>query len=77
MFFSFKRAQFSNSQASLPVDSNTDILGITLDLVKARLHRARQALRRELESGCDFHRDECDGLACDRKPSIIVFRRPR
>jgi RNA polymerase sigma-70 factor, ECF subfamily len=32
-----------------------DILGITLDTVKIRLHRARGLLRKELEAGCDFY----------------------
>lgn len=43
-----------------------DILGVSLDTVKIRLHRARTRLKKELEAGCTFHRD--DGkLACDRK----------
>ncbi len=51
------------------------ILGISLDTVKIRLHRAREKLRKELDAGCSFYRDECDELACERKPSPIVFRR--
>ncbi len=54
-----------------------DILGIRVETVKIRLHRAREKLHQELEAGCSFHRDECDELACDRKPSAIVFHRPR
>jgi RNA polymerase sigma-70 factor, ECF subfamily len=45
-----------------------EILGIGLDAVKIRLHRARAALRRDLEAGCAFEHDERRGLACDRKP---------
>ncbi len=47
------------------------VLGITLDTVKIRLHRARAGLRRELERGCSFYRtdgkDGRDGgqLACE------------
>ena len=54
------------------------ILGVSLDTVKIRLHRAREKLRKELDTGCHFYRDECDELACDRKPTAaIVFRRRR
>jgi len=44
------------------------ILEASLDTVKIRLHRARERLRRELQAGCSFHRDEPNAFACDRKP---------
>lgn len=44
------------------------ILGLSLDTVKVRLHRAREKLRKELQAGCNFSRDEGNELACDRKP---------
>ncbi len=44
-------------------------LGVSVDSAKIRLHRARQALRRELERGCEFYRSETGALACDRKNS--------
>jgi RNA polymerase sigma-70 factor (ECF subfamily) len=44
-----------------------DILGISLDAVKIRLHRARTRLKAEFEAGCDFYHDEDGELACDRK----------
>jgi RNA polymerase sigma-70 factor (ECF subfamily) len=44
-----------------------DILDISLDAVKIRLHRARARLKAEFEAGCDFYHDEAGGLACDRK----------
>ena len=53
------------------------ILGISLDTVKIRLHRAREKLRKELDTGCDFYRDECDELACDRKQTTAIKFRPR
>ncbi|MDD2733582.1 MAG: sigma-70 family RNA polymerase sigma factor [Desulfuromonadaceae bacterium] len=43
------------------------ILGITLDTVKIRLHRARTALRNAMESHCSFYHDERSELMCDRK----------
>ena len=45
-----------------------EILGIGLNTVKIRLHRARERLRKELETGCNFYRDERNEFACDRKP---------
>jgi len=44
-----------------------EILGISLDAVKIRLHRARAKLKEAFESGCTFHRDDNEALACDRK----------
>ena len=44
-----------------------DILGISLDTVKIRLHRARVRMKAEFEAGCDFYQDEDGKLACDRK----------
>lgn len=44
-----------------------EILGISIDTVKIRLHRGREKLKKELESGCSFDRDERNVLACDRK----------
>ena len=35
-----------------------DILGITLETVKIRLHRARARLKKELNRHCDFYRSE-------------------
>ena len=45
------------------------ILQISLDTAKIRLHRARATLKKSLESGCDFYHDDRSELACDRKPS--------
>ena len=52
------------------------ILGLTLDTVKIRLHRGRERLRKELEAGCNFYRDERSEFACDRKPAtpITLYR---
>jgi RNA polymerase sigma-70 factor (ECF subfamily) len=44
-----------------------EILGISLEAAKIRLHRARVRLKTELEAGCDFYHDENSNLACDRK----------
>ncbi|MDA8088734.1 MAG: sigma-70 family RNA polymerase sigma factor [Nitrospiraceae bacterium] len=47
------------------------VLGISLDTVKIRLHRARARLRKELEANCNFYRDERNELACDRKVILL------
>jgi RNA polymerase sigma-70 factor (ECF subfamily) len=44
-----------------------EILGLTLDVVKIRLHRGRAKLKEKLEIGCSFDRDEEDILVCDPK----------
>jgi len=48
-----------------------DILQITVENVKTRLHRARARLKQELDEGCDFYHTEEGTLACDRKPILI------
>ncbi len=48
-----------------------DILQISLDAAKIRLHRARASLKNELDSACIFDHDEQGTLVCDRKPSLI------
>ncbi len=46
-----------------------DILQISLDTAKIRLHRARAMLKKVLQDGCDFYHDDRSELACDRKQS--------
>lgn len=42
-------------------------LGVSLETAKVRVHRARAALRRELEARCDFYQGDSGNLACDRR----------
>jgi RNA polymerase sigma-70 factor (ECF subfamily) len=44
-----------------------EILDISLDAVKIRLHRARIKLKEEFEAGCNFYYNENSELSCDRK----------
>ena len=44
-----------------------DILSVSLAVVKIRLHRARQELKKKFEAGCEFYRDDRNEFACDRK----------
>ena len=43
------------------------VLGITLDTVKIRIHRARVQLKKRMEKGCDVTPDPETGLHCDEK----------
>jgi RNA polymerase sigma-70 factor (ECF subfamily) len=52
-----------------------EILGVSLGVVKVRLHRARAKLRHELETHCSFYRDERNELACDLKSALSEFRK--
>ena len=54
-----------------------DILQITIDNVKVRLHRARTRLKQELDEGCDLYHNEDGTLVCDRKPILIDSMKPK
>jgi len=54
-----------------------DILQVSLDTVKIRLHRARAKLKEILNEGCDFYHNEQNVFACDRKPSQILPKPPK
>lgn len=47
-----------------------EILQVSLDTVKIRLHRARAKLKKELENLCCFYRNERNVLSCDLKSAI-------
>lgn len=51
---------FTNSEIA-------QIMGESKGSAKIRLHRARQRLKKELEGGCNFYRDERSELACERE----------
>jgi len=44
-----------------------EILNLSLDNVKIRLHRARSKLKKEMIIHCEFYRDERNELACEQK----------
>jgi RNA polymerase sigma-70 factor, ECF subfamily len=44
-----------------------EVLGISVEAAKIRLHRARARLQQSLESQCTFYRDPRNTLLCDRK----------
>jgi RNA polymerase sigma-70 factor (ECF subfamily) len=58
----------------LPDREIAEVLGISLEAAKIRLHRARARLRQMLEQGCDFSRDERNELACEPRPDDVSPR---
>ena len=54
-----------------------EILGISLNNVKIRLHRARAKLKEVLNEACDFYHTEQNTLACDRKQVQILPKIPK
>ena len=55
----------------LPDREIAEVLGITLEAAKIRLHRARARLRQMLEQGCEISRDERNELTCDPRPDDV------
>jgi RNA polymerase sigma-70 factor (ECF subfamily) len=51
-----------------------DRLGISIENVKIRLHRARKQLKELMERSCTLYRDDRNELACDRKIIGLKFR---
>lgn len=51
-----------------------EVLGISLEAVKIRLHRARARLRRELATGCTLYHDDQNDLACHQTDPPVSFR---
>ena len=49
----------------LPDREIAEVLGISLEAAKIRLHRARARLRQMLEQGCELSRDERNELTCE------------
>jgi RNA polymerase sigma-70 factor, ECF subfamily len=44
-----------------------DVLGVSLEAAKIRLHRARASLRRDLAAGCTVYTDGESEVACERR----------
>lgn len=54
-----------------------EILDITVENVKVRLHRARAKLKDLLDDACEFYYTEKNTLACDRKQVQILPKPPK
>ena len=50
------------------------ILGLSLQATKIRIHRARGRLKSELSKACVFYRDDRNELACDRKSNLVTLK---
>jgi RNA polymerase sigma-70 factor (ECF subfamily) len=63
--------EFSNQEIA-------DIIGISVDNVKIRLHRARKKLKILLEEHCVFERDERNVLTCqpEKEKGYNLFLKP-
>ncbi len=44
-----------------------EIIGVSVDTAKIRLHRAPARLKQELEKQCSFYRDDRNEFACQPK----------
>lgn len=53
-----------------------EVLGISADAVKIRLHRARTKLRKRMEVQCNLYRDERNELACERTSRPLISLDP-
>lgn len=61
----------------MPNKEIAEILGISLDNAKIRLHRARAGLKAVLNEACEFYYTEQNTLACDRKQVKILPDLPK
>jgi len=50
-----------------------DVLGLSLDTVKIRLHRARLRLKKAMDHACHLYHDGRNELSCDRKTTTLVL----
>jgi RNA polymerase sigma-70 factor, ECF subfamily len=65
----YRTVMILSSMKELQSREIADILEISLEAVKMRLHRGRAMLKEILENECRFyHNAESGALACDRKP---------
>lgn len=56
-----------SDMAELSNGEIAEVLGLSLETVKIRLHRGRKVLRQAMECQCTLYHDERSELRCDRK----------
>ena len=61
----------------LTIREIAELLDISVDNVKIRLHRARARLKSILNKACDFYYTDENTLACDRKQVQILNKVPK
>jgi len=47
-----------------------EVLELSLDVVKIRLHRAKQKLKEDFSKNCNFYRNDRNVLACEQKAPL-------
>jgi len=52
-----------------------DILCLSLETVKIRMHRARRHLKKAMDSACHLYHDDRNELSCDRKLPSLKFKK--
>jgi RNA polymerase sigma-70 factor (ECF subfamily) len=52
-----------------------DVLGLSLDTVKIRLHRARLQLKKSMARACHLYRDGRNEFSCDRKSTVLELKK--
>jgi len=63
----FKAVVYLSELEGLKNKEIAEILGVTLDTVKIRIHRGRKILKKELQQDCNFYKSENNEPACDKK----------
>lgn len=61
---SYKTVFILSEYEGLKNQEIADILGLSIDTVKIRMHRARMQLKKKMEKGCEISKEE-SGLTCD------------
>lgn len=56
-------------------EESAEILGVNIHTAKIRLHRARTRLKKELESHCNFYRDERNEFACHPRETFRELKK--
>ena len=67
---SYRTVLVLSQYEDLKNDQIAKILGVSLDTVKIRLHRARTKLKKELECRCDLYHDEWNDFTCELKQGL-------
>ena len=64
---SYRAAILLHDMHELTAPEIAQLLGVSVDTIKIRLHRARNKLRIALQAGCDFSYDERNVLICESR----------
>ena len=63
-------------QVYLAYQEIAEILGVSRDVVKVRLHRGKARLKKELLHVCRFSQDERTEFTCDPKEAVLDKEKP-